>query len=130
MYFDVLNSASEVGDEDGKLWISPPGTIIPVAKRVLWGLLEFDAATRRGYVVPVRADAVVEAVMNGDLPPLHECEEEDAWLFRRELREVAGHIDEYGNKVLAAKWRKSKLQVEQRRTQTTYTPIDDDDLPF
>ena len=130
VYFDVMNSASEVGDEDGKLWILPPGTIIPVEKRVLWRLLEFDVATKRGYVAPVRAEAVVEAVMNGDLPPLHECDEEDAWLFRRELRDVAGRIDEYGNKVLDAKLRESRLQLDQRKTQKAFTPIDDDDLPF
>ena len=130
VYFDVMNSASEVGDEDGKLWILPPDTTIPVEKRVLWRLLEFTTSDKRGYVAPVQADAIVEAAMNGDLPPLHECEEEDAWQFRRELREVAGHIDEYGNKVLNAMLRKSEVQVDHRPLEKTYAPIEDEDLPF
>ena len=130
VYFDVMNSACEVGDEDGKIWILPRGTIIPVDKRVLWRLLEFDAFDRRGYIAPVQAEAVIEAVTKGDSPPLHECQEEDALRFRRELREVAGNIDEYGNKILSAKFRKTNVQSDRRPSETSITSIDDKDLPF
>ena len=125
-----MNSAKEYEDEDGKLWFLPRETTAPVEKRVLWRLLEFDAANRMGYIAPVQAEAVIEAVMNGDFPPLHECEEEDTWRYRRELREVAGHIDEHGKKIPTARLRKSNLQIDDNRSESSYVPIDDDDLPF
>ena len=130
VYFDVMNSAKEYEDEDGKLWLLPRETTVPVEKRVLWRLLEFDAANRMGYIAPVQAEVVIEAVMNGDFPPLHECEEEDTWRYRRELREVAGHIDEHGKKIPTARLRKSNLQIDDNRSESSYVPIDDDDLPF
>ena len=130
VYFDAMNSAKEYEDKDGKLWFLPHETTVPVEGRVLWRLLEFDIANRVGYIAPVQAEAVIEAVVNGDFPPLHECEEEDAWRYRRELREVAGHIDENGKKIPTAKPRKSNLQVDDKRFGSSYTPIDDDDLPF
>ena len=130
VYFDVMNSAREYEDEEAKLWILPFETTIPVEERVLWRLLEFDAADGTGYIAPVHADAVIEAVMNGEFPPLYECEEEDAWRFRRELREFAGHINEQGDKVPSAEPKRSKLQIQQERFERSYTPIDDDDLPF
>ena len=80
--------------------------MIPVEKRILWRLLEFDALNRRGYIAPVQSEAIIEAVKKGDLPPFHECQEEDAWRFRRELHEVAGHIDEDGNKIPDSKLKK------------------------
>ena len=130
VYFDVMNSAKEYEDEDGKLWLLPREMTVPVEKRVLWRLLEFDAANRMGYIAPVQAEVVIEAVMNGDFPPLHECEEEDTWRYRRELREVAGHIDEHGKKIPTARLRKSNLQIDDNRSESSYVPIDDDDLPF
>ena len=130
VYLDVMNSANEHGDEDGKLWFLPRETIVPVEKRVLWRLLEFDAADRTGYIAPVQAEAVIEAVMNGDFPPLHECKEEDAWRYRRELREVAGHIDNHGNKIPSAISRRSNFPIDHTRSERSHTPIDDDDLPF
>ena len=130
VYFDVMNSAIEHEDEDGKLWYPPRETTVPVEKRVLWKLLEFEAANSMGYIAPVQAESVVEAVMNGDFPTLHECEEEDAWRFRRELREVAGHIDEHGNKIPTARLGKSNSQIDHKRSETSYTPVDDDDTPF
>ena len=65
-----MNSAKEYEDEDGKLWLLPRETTVPVEKRVLWRLLEFDAANRMGYIAPVQAEVVIEAVMNGDFPPI------------------------------------------------------------
>ena len=129
VYFDVMNSANEY-QEDDKLWLLPHETTVPVEKRVLWRLLEFDDVNRTGYIAPVQAEAVIEAVMNGDFPPLQKCEEEDAWRYRKEPHEVAGHIDEYGNKIPTAKPRKSNFQIYDKRSETSYTPIDDDDLPF
>lgn len=130
VYFDVMNNAMEHEDEEGKLWLLPHDTVIPVENRVLWRLLEFDAADGTGYIAPIQADAVIEAVMNGELPPLHECEEEDAWQFRRDFRDVAGYVDEQGNKVSSAEPKRSNLQMEQERSERPYTPIDEDNLPF
>ena len=128
VYFDVMNSATEHEGDDGKLWFLPPETIVPVEKRVLWRLLEFDAVDKTGYLAPVQAEAVIEAVMDGNIPPLHECEEEDAWRYRRELREVAGHIDEQGNKIPIAKSR-ANLSNDLKLPEQSSVPIDDD-LPF
>ena len=129
VYFDVMNSAIEHEDDDGKLCYLPRESIVPVEKRVLWRLLDFDATDRTGYVAPVQAEAVIEAVMNGDFPSLHECEEEDAWRHRREFREVAGHIDEQGKRIPTGKSR-SSLSNDHKRSEWSYVPIDDDDLPF
>ncbi len=129
VYFDVMNSATEHEDDDGKLWLRPRETMVPVAKRVLWRLLEFDVTDKRGYITPVKAEAVIEAVMNGGCPPLHECEEEDAWRFRRELREVAGHIDEKGDRISIEKSRLSLTNVR-KSYQRSDAPLGDDDLPF
>ena len=116
--------------KNGKLWLLPRETVVPVEKRVLWRLLEFNAAERTGYIAPVQAEVVIEAVMNGEFPPLHECKEEDAWRYRRELREVARHIDEHGNKIPTAESRKSNLSNDHKRSERSCTSIDDDDLPF
>ena len=62
VYFDVEKSVGKF--EDGKWWI-PRGTVDPVGKRVLLRLLEFNAADRTGYIAPVQAEAVIEAVMTG-----------------------------------------------------------------
>lgn len=129
VYFDVMNSASEYEDDDGKLWFLPPETIVPVAKRILWRLLEFDAVEKRGYIAPVRAETVFEAVMNGDSPPLHECEEEDAWRFQMELREVAGYIDEKGDKIPRVVSRPN-LENVRKSHERSDAPLDDADLPF
>lgn len=104
--------------------------IVPAETRVRWRLLEFDASDRMGCIAPFQAEPDIEAVMNGDFPPLHECKEKDAWRYRRELREIAGHIDEHGNKIPAAYARKLNFPNDHRRSVRSYTPIDDDDLPF
>ena len=114
VYFDVMNSAREYVGNDGKTWFLPPETVLPVEERVLWRLLEYDAACSRGFIAPVQAEVVIEAVMDGKFPPLYECEEKEAWRYRRGLREVAGHIDEQGNKVPTQK----------------SSALTDDDLPF
>ena len=129
VYFDVMNSATDHEGDDGKLWFLPRETIAPVQKRVLWRLLQFDATDKIGYIAPVQAEAVIEAVMDGNFPPLHECEEEDAWPYRREFREVAGHIDEQGNKIPTGKSR-SSLSSDRKSPERSNASIDDDDLPF
>lgn len=129
VYFDVMNSAKEVEAADGKLWYLRHEKPVPVRDRVLWRLLEYDASDRTGYLAPVEADAVIEAVMNGDLPSMHECEEKDAWRYRREMREVAGQIDEQGNRIPCGKLR-SGLSRNHKRPDWSYAPVDDDDLPF
>lgn len=130
VYFDVLNSAKVQEDEDGILWILPREKTVPVEKRVLWRLLEFDADDRVGFLAPVQAEVIIEAVMIGDAPPLHVCEEEDAWRYRRELREVAGHLDDHGNRIPGTALSQSNSCISQKRSERTYTPVDDDDLPF
>lgn len=129
VYFDVMNSAKERVFEDGKLWFLLHETIVPVEKRVLWRLLEFDATDRTGYIAPVQAEAVIKAAMNGHFPPLHDCREEDAWRYRREFREVAGHIDEQGNRIPTGK-SLSNLQNDPKQSEWSFTPIDDAALPF
>ncbi len=128
VYFDVMNSATEHEGNDGKLWFLPRETIIPVEKRVLWRLLEFDSIDKTGYLAPVQAEVVIEAVTDGNIPPLHECEEEDAWRYRRELREVAGYIDKQGNETPIEKSR-SNLSNERNLPEQSSVLIDDD-LPF
>ena len=127
--FDVMNSAIEHENDDGKLWFLPRETIVSAQKRFLWRLLNFDVNDKIGYIAPVQAEAVIEAVMDGICPPLHECKEEDTWRYRRELREVAGHIDEQGNRMQSGKsW--SSLSHDRKSPERSSTPIDDDDLPF
>ena len=131
VYFDVMNSAREFADENGKIWILPRDSFVPVSKQVLWRLLEFDADARTGYIATVQAEVIIEAVMDGGIPPLHECDEEDAWRYRRELHEVAGHIDEYGNRILTSQlWKSMVLTNDNSQFRKNYTRIDDDDLPF
>ncbi len=130
VYFDVLNSTKEHEDENGNFWILPLENTVPVEQRVLWRLLEFDIDDRVGYIAPVRAEAVIEAVMNGDAPPLHVCEEENAWRYRREFREVAGHIDEHGNKIPTTGFSRSNSGIVQQQSERSITSINDDDLPF
>ena len=127
VYFDVMNGA-EYDDDDGKLWLLPPETVVPVEQRVLWRLLEFDAVDKTGYLAPVQTEAVIEAVMDGNIPPLHECAEEDAWRYRRELRELGGRIDEPGNKIPTTKSR-SHLSNDRKPPEQSSTAIDDD-VPF
>ena len=129
VYFDVMNRAVEHKADDGKLWVLPLETIVPVEKRVLWRLLEFNAIDRTGYIAPVQAEAIIEAVMDGNFPPLRECEEEEACQYRREFCEVAGHIDDQGNRIPTWKSR-SNLPNDRKSTERSNTPIDDDDLPF
>ena len=128
LYFDVMNSATEHEGDDGKLWFLPRETVVPVEKRVLSQLLEFDTIDKTGYLAPVQAGAVIAAVMDGNIPPLHECEEADAWRYRRELREVAGHIDEHGNKTPTANSR-SHLSNDRKLPEQS-SALMDDDLPF
>lgn len=128
VYFDVMNSATEYDDDDGKLWFLPPETVVSVEQRVLWRLLEFDAVDKTGYLAPVQAEAVIEAVMDGIIPPLHECEEEEAWRYRRKLHELGGRIDELGNKVSTTRSR-SNLSNERKPPEQSSTAIDDD-VPF
>ena len=131
VYFDVMDSVREHGDEYGKLWILARDTHVPVEKRVLWRLLEFDATARTGYIAPVQAKVIIEAVMDGNYPPLHKCEEKDAWQYRMELREVAGHIDAHGNRIPTFQLQKSKpLTNDHKQFDRSYTLIDDADLPF
>ena len=129
VYFDVMNSATEHEDDDGNLWFLSRDTMIPLEKRILWRLLEFDATDRTGYIAPVRAEAAIEAVMNGDFPPLHECEKEEAWRYRREFGEVAGHIDERGNRIPIGN-SISDLSNDHKSFERPKAPVDDDDLPF
>lgn len=129
VYFDVMNSARDYEEDEGKLWFLPCATITPVEKRVLWRLLEFDATDKTGLIAPVQAEAVIEAVMNGEFPPLHECEEDEAWRYRREFREVAGHVDEKGNRIPSGALG-ANLSDDNRRGERPYTPVDDSDLPF
>lgn len=129
VYFDVMNSATEHEGDDGKLWSLPSKTIVPVEKRVLWRLLEFNVTETKGYIAPVQAGAVVEAVMKGKCPPLHECKEEDAWRYRRELRELAGHIDEQGIRIPRGKSR-SIPSNDRKFSDRSHIPIDDSELPF
>ena len=130
VYFDVMNSAREYEDEDGKLWFLPQDAIVPVEKRVLWRLLVYDTVDKNGLIAPVQAEAVIEAVMSGDYPPLHECKKEDAWRYRRELREVSGHIDKRGNRIRSTILRKSDSGIVRQQSDRSRFPIDDDDLPF
>ena len=60
----------------------------PSREHVLWRLDQFDPDTGLGFIAPVRSDLLVQAVLNGDSPPLVRCEEEDAWRYRRQMREV------------------------------------------
>ena len=129
VYFDVMNSAREYVGDDGKLWFLPPETIVPVEERVLWRLLEYDAANRRGYIAPVQAEVVIEAVMNGEIPPLHECEEDDAWRYRRDFSEVGGCLDEKGNRMFTETSESSFPSVKQR-DERPHSIVDDSDLPF
>ena len=130
VYFDVMNSAWKHKGEDGRLWLLPRETMIPVEDRVLWRLREFDAAHGTGYIAPVQAEAIVEAVMDGVLPPLHICEEEEDWRYRRSFGDIAGHIDEHGNRIPAVGSRRSNLPIDHSQLERTRTRIDDDGLPF
>ena len=129
VYFDAMNTANHV-DEDGRLWFLPHETMVPTERRVLWRLLDFDSSDRMGFIAPVQAETAIEAVMNGDFPPLHECEEEEAARYRRDLREVAGHIDELGIKIPSARSGRSHSSIDHKRTEGLPSPLEDDDLPF
>ena len=54
----------------------------------MWRLVQFDPDTDLGFIAPVRSDWLVQAVRNGSPPPIVRCEEEDAWRYRRQMREV------------------------------------------
>ena len=87
-----------VENVDGKLWILPKDTTVPVERRILWRLLKFDTADKTGIIAPVRAKTVIEAAMKGRFPLLHKCDEKDAMKYRRKLVTFAGYIDESGSK--------------------------------
>ena len=128
VYFDTKNSVRyEV--RDGRMWFLPRETKTPVEEQVLWRLLEFDATDKTGFIAPVQAKVVIEAVMGGEFPPLHKCEEADAWRYRREFREVAGHVDENGKRMPSGALG-AKLPSDKKRSERLYTPVDDSDLPF
>lgn len=129
VYFDTMNSAINYEEHDGKLWFLPRETTISVEERVLWRLLEFDAHDKTGLIAPVQSQAIIEAVMDGECPPLHVCQEDDAWRFRRELLEVAGHVDDKGNRIGSGALG-ADLPVDRKRGERSYTPVDDSDLPF
>ena len=129
VYFDTLNSATEVDDEDGRLWFLPSSTIVPVQQRVLWRLFDFDVENRKGLLAPVKAEAIIEAVMDGEIPPLHECDEDEAELYRRSMREVAGQIDDNGTKIPLTLFG-SGSSAAQFQPDNAHTLLDDDDIPF
>lgn len=98
MFFDTTIYASEI-DVDGRLWLHRSNVAVPVQTRKLWRLYEYDVGSRQGLIAPIKSQMVIEAVMNGEDPPLCECDDEDAWKFRRSTRAVVGHIDEHGNRI-------------------------------
>ena len=75
---------------DTRIWSKfAPDVKIPSSSHVLWRLLEFDFNDNRGFIAPVASDMVVNSALEGDPAPLMQCEEHDAWRFRRELVEVS-----------------------------------------
>ncbi len=129
VYFDAMNSAACHEGDDGKMWFFPRETPVPVQDRILWRLLEFDAFSKRGLIAPVQAQVVVEAVMNGEAPPLHRCEEQEAWRFRREFRTLADQVDECSNNVSAGSSR-SGAESDDTSSGPSTAPVADEDLPF
>ena len=96
VYFDIMDRLEEYAD--GKLWIFPKNTTVPIEQRTLWRLLKFDATEKAGIIAPVRAKTVIEAAMKGCFPLLHKCEEKDAMKYRKKLGILAGYVDEHGNR--------------------------------
>ena len=60
----------------------------PLEEHILWRLLVFNPDDGRGLIALVRMDWLVQAVLDGNSVPLAQCEEEDAWRFRREMVQV------------------------------------------
>ena len=67
--------------------------------------------------------------MNGDYPPFCVCDEEDAWLFRRSGAELAGLIDEHGNRIPFPYSILGTPPVQSPRG-SSQAQVDDEDLPF
>lgn len=128
VFFDTLNYASAI-EVDGRLWWHRSNVAVPVQTRKLWRLYEYDVGSRQGLIAPIKSQMVIEAVMNGEDPPLCECDDEDAWKFRRSTRAVVGHIDEHGNKIpfFQSRFSTPPVQVDRVSFQAL---IDDADLPF
>ena len=128
VYFDTLNYATEV-DYDGRQWFLPSSAVVPVEKRVLWRLLDFDAGNRTGFIAPMKSATVIEAVIEGKFPPLHKCNEDEAWRFRGDMSELVGHIDEHGTKVPSVP-SGFELPATHPQPDNSHPLIDHDDLPF
>ena len=60
----------------------------PDEQHVLWRLFHFNLETKLGFIAPIASTWLLEAASNGNPTPLMQCEEEDAWRYRRELVEV------------------------------------------
>lgn len=128
VFFDRSNYASAI-EFDGRLWWHRSNVVVPVQARVLWRLYAYTVESRQGLIAPIKSQMVIEAVMNGEDPPLCECDDEDAWKFRRSTRAVVGHIDEHGNKIPFFHFRFSTPPVQAERV-SSQPLIDDADLPF
>ena len=66
-----------------------PGLKIPSSKHTLWRLFDFNVNDNLGFIAPVPSDWIAKAALNGGPLPLMQCEEKDAWRYRRELKEVS-----------------------------------------
>ena len=60
----------------------------PSRKHLFWRLFEFDPEDGLGFIAPVRSDWLVQTVLDGDPVPSARCEEDLAWRYRRQFREV------------------------------------------
>ena len=130
VYFDITVHHTHHDDEEDALWLLPSDMDVPLQHRVLWRLLDFDVHARVGHIAPVQANLIIEAAIDGTFPPpLQECKEDDAWRFRRDLRRLAGHIDQDGVKIPAMSY-KPTSSAEADRPIRPNVPIDDDNLPF
>ena len=131
VYFDLHDARLEFFDHrDDKLWFLAEKEDIPVRKRTLWRLMKFDKVNRFGLLAPVAAEAVIDAVMEGEMPPLSVCDENEAWKFRREMKEVGGRIDRFGNKTPIGVPKSLGSHGRVDRYAQTPNEINDEDLPF
>ena len=129
VFFDTSSSTSEIDVDIGRLWLPRSNLSVPVQERVLWRLYEYDVESRQGLIAPINSEILIAAVMNGDYPPFCVCEEEDAWLFRRRMIELAGQIDESGNRIPFLHSSRGTPPVQSPRG-SSQAVVDDADLPF